>query len=153
VRTVNVVAVLRDELLAYRAATLHGQDALVFGSSRGKPQSPSNIRRRILTPAVEAANKKLVKAGIEPMPVLTPHSLRRTYASLLFAIGETAPYVMAQMGHTTAHLTLTVYARHMARRDGEPERLRLLVNGPDIGTAADSNEAIGVSDGREAGTA
>jgi hypothetical protein len=36
---------------------------------------------------------------------------------------------MAQMGHTTANLTLAVYARQMDRRDGEPERLRALVNG------------------------
>jgi hypothetical protein len=50
-------------------------------------------------------------------------------ALLLFAIGETPPYVMAQMGHTTANLTLAIYARQMDRRDGEPERLRALVNG------------------------
>lgn len=39
---------------------------------------------------------------------------------------------MAQMGHTTAELTLRVYAREMKRRDGEPERLRALVNGEDM---------------------
>jgi hypothetical protein len=36
---------------------------------------------------------------------------------------------MAQMGHTSANLTLSVYARQMLRRDGEPERLRELVEG------------------------
>jgi hypothetical protein len=36
---------------------------------------------------------------------------------------------MAQMGHTTAQLTLAVYAKELGRRDGEPERLRLLVEG------------------------
>lgn len=55
--------------------------------------------------------------------------LRRTFASLLFAIGETPPYVMAQMGHTTPNLTLAIYARQMDRRDGEPDRLRTLVEG------------------------
>jgi integrase len=59
--------------------------------------------------------------------------LRRTFASLLFAIGESPPYVMAQLGHTSANLTLTVYARQMDRRDGEPERLRALVAGADTG--------------------
>lgn len=49
--------------------------------------------------------------------------------TLLFALGETPPYVMAQMGHTTANLTLAIYARQMDRRDGEPERLRALVEG------------------------
>ena len=93
-------------------------------------------------PVVERANVALVKAGVEPMPSLTPHSLRRTFASLLFAIGEAPPYVMAQMGHTTAELTLAVYARQMGRRDGEPERLRALVNGAEIGTATDSHGTI-----------
>ena len=36
------------------------------------------------------------------------------------------------MGHTTANLTLAIYARQMHRRDGEPDRLRELVNGHDL---------------------
>ena len=36
---------------------------------------------------------------------------------------------MDQMGHTTANLTLSVYAKAMAWRDGERERLRTLVEG------------------------
>ena len=63
---------------------------------------------------------------------MTPHSPRRTFASLLFALDESPPYVMAQMGHTTANLTLAIYARQMHRRDGEPDRLRELVNGHDL---------------------
>jgi integrase len=129
VRTVNIVPVLRDELLAYRSRTLDAPGVLVFGSSKGNVQSPSNIRRRLLAKAEAAANVQLAKARIEPIAKLTPHSLRRTFASLLFAIGETPPYVMAQMGHTTAELTLAVYARQIGRRDGEPERLKTLVQG------------------------
>jgi integrase len=84
----------------------------------------------MLAKAVEQANKQLAKDEAEPLPEgLTPHSLRRTFASLLFAIGEPPPYVMAQMGHTTPDLTLAIYARQMNRRDGEPERLRALVEG------------------------
>jgi hypothetical protein len=44
---------------------------------------------------------------------------------------------MAQMGHTTPNLTLAIYAKVMDRREGEPERLRALVNGDEwhpIGT-------------------
>jgi hypothetical protein len=58
--------------------------------------------------------------------------LRRTFGSLLFAMGETPPYVMAQMGHSTAELTLSIYARQMNRRDGELERLNALVEGPQL---------------------
>lgn len=139
VRTVNMLAVLRDELGAYAARSKGSPDALVFGTSTGRQQSPTNIRRRLLAKAVEHANTQLAKAGGEPIAVsLTPHSLRRTFASILFAIGETPPYVMAQMGHTTAALTLSIYARQMNRRDGEPARLAALVGGADR-TATDSN--------------
>ncbi len=133
VRTVNMLAALRDELDGSRARADGDADALVFGSKAGQAQSPSNVRQRILAPAVKDANEQLAKKGGELIPVrLTPHSLRRTYASLLFAIGEVPPYVMAQMGHTTAELTLSIYARQMNRRDGEPERLKALVEGREL---------------------
>jgi integrase len=104
----------------------------VFGTETGARQGATNVRRRILAPTVVLANKQLATAELEPMPEgLTPHSMRRTFASLLFAIGEPPPYVMAQMGHTTANLTLAIYARQMDRRDGEPDRLRALVSGGD----------------------
>ena len=108
------------------------RDVLVFGASTGHAQSPSNIRSRVLQKAVHRANVQLENAGVEPMPKLSPHSLRRTFASLLFAIDETPPYVMAQMGHTTASLTLAVYARQMNRRDGEPARLKALIQGAEV---------------------
>jgi hypothetical protein len=36
------------------------------------------------------------------------------------------------MGHTTPNLTLSIYARQMDRRDGEPERLTSLVQGDEL---------------------
>jgi integrase len=126
-----MLPVLRDELVAYRARLGEVKpDALVFGTAKAGRQSESNVRQRVLAKAIDLANERLAQDDAEPLPVgLTPHSLRRTFASLLFAVGESPPYVMAQMGHTTASLTLGIYAREMDRRDGEPERLRALVNG------------------------
>lgn len=130
VRIVNILPALSDELGDYRARIDPPVDALVFGTATGKRQGATNVRRRVLAKAVEHADAKLVKDGRERLPDgLTPHSLRRTYASILFAIGEAPPYVMAQMGHTTPNLTLSIYARQMDRRDGEPERLKALVEG------------------------
>jgi integrase len=118
----------------------------VFGSTTGRKQSPSNIRRRILAESVKNANEAIAKDDAELLPKnLTPHSLRRTFASLLFAIGEAPPYVMAQMGHTTPDLTLSIYARQMDRRDGEPERLKALVEGRDW-TATDGNSNTSTPD-------
>jgi hypothetical protein len=45
------------------------------------------------------------------------------------------------MGHTTAELTLRVYGE-MKRRDGEPERLRALVNGEDIAVVTDGQPTL-----------
>jgi len=105
----------------------------------------SNVRRRILTPAAHVANQRLREAGAEALPDgLTPHSLRRTFASLLFALGETPPYVMAQMGHTTPNLTLAIYARQMDRRDGEPQRLKALINGLQWATTGSNSDAARV---------
>jgi integrase len=138
-RTVDLLPVLRDELLTYAAAHLDRDPyALVFATSRsggyagGAKHSPSNIRNRVLTPAVANANAELAKRGAPPMPAdLTPHGLRRTFASLLVALNRDPAVFMAQMGHTTANLTLSVYAKAMAWRDGERERLRALVEGED----------------------
>jgi integrase len=101
-RTVDLLPVLRDELLSYRA--LLGdidRDALVFATYTGGRQSESNIRRRLLAPAVEHANEALERVETELLPTgLTPHSLRRTFASLLIARGEDPVYMMRQLGHT-----------------------------------------------------
>jgi integrase len=90
----------------------------VFATTTGQAHGATNIRKRVLAPAIVKANELLaVDEDGEPReyePIrtsITPHALRRTFASILFAIGESPPHVMAQMGHTTAELTLAIYAR------------------------------------------
>src|SRR4029078_779736 len=57
------------------------------------------------------------------------HSLRRTFASLLYAIGEPAPVVMQELGHTHPGLALRICAAAMRRDDDENGRLRILIEG------------------------
>jgi hypothetical protein len=99
------------------------------------------VRNRYLAGAVERANVRLEERGLAPLPDgLTPHSLRRTFISLLLAIGEDVPYVMRQAGHLVPKVTLAIYARVMFRGDGERERLRALVegsHGAQVGTNPD----------------
>jgi hypothetical protein len=45
-------------------------------------------------------------------------------------------YVKEMMGHSSAHLALEVYAREMNRRDGEQDKLRILVEGTNIAPQA-----------------
>ena len=90
----------------------------MFGTGQGKQQNPSNVRSRVIAKAVERANDRL-EDGEPPLPKLTPHGLRRTFASLLDGIGETSPVVMAELGHTDPALALSIYAHAMRRDDGE----------------------------------
>jgi integrase len=76
---------------------------------------------------VDRANEWLAEAGEAPLPSLTPPGLRRSFASLLYAIGEPPPVVMAEMGHTDPGLALAIYAHAMRRDPGENWRLRELV--------------------------
>ncbi len=134
-RTVVILAPLRDDLLALKARRGPGRDDLVFATGSGGKESASNVRTRLLAPAVAAANARLDEIGEERGPErLTPHGLRHTFASLLFAVGDgeqpaNPRFVMGQLGHADPTFTLRVYAKEMERRDGEPERLKALVAG------------------------
>jgi len=55
----------------------------VIGTAQGNRQNPSNVRTRVIATAVERANERLEDAGDAALPRLTPHSLRRSFASLL----------------------------------------------------------------------
>lgn len=74
----------------------------MFGTATGQRQGASNIRRRVLAKAVERANEHLEADGELPLSEgLELRSLRRTFASVLYATGSSPAEVMAQMGHTT----------------------------------------------------
>jgi integrase len=147
IRDVHLKPALRDQLLTVKA-TQPGDVAgqLVFASATGKPLGASNFRRRVLAPAIKLANERLTEAGGAPLAAgLTPHSLRRTFASVLYALGETPPVVMAEMGHTTPHLALAIYAQVMSRDTGQVEALRALVNGTDWAPAGHPGDAATVA--------
>lgn len=45
-----------------------------------------NIRNRILSPALEIATNQLIERERSPLPHLTPHGCRHTFASVLYAL-------------------------------------------------------------------
>lgn len=138
-RRVKIRGALRDELAALKVGAEPG--GLVFATPTGRRHSPSNIRNRVLAKAVERANERLGEVREAPLPEgLTPHSLRRTFASMLYAIGEPPPVVMAEMGHTHPGLALRIYAQAMRRDEAENEQLRALV-GSDRLEAEDGRES------------
>jgi integrase len=127
---IDLLPALVDELVSLRAQAGGEPDALVFATASGRKHSPSNVRTRLLAKAVQHANTQLAMDELPPLPdALTPHSLRRTFASVLLTLGEPVPFVMDQMGHTDPKVTLGIYARVMRRSDGDRERLRALLTG------------------------
>jgi len=71
-----------------------------------------------VTPAVKQANREREAAGLPRISVaVTPHTLRRTYISLLLSAGAEVPYVQARVGHTVPKVTLEIYAHVLKRRD------------------------------------
>ncbi|MGI8864980.1 MAG: tyrosine-type recombinase/integrase [Solirubrobacteraceae bacterium] len=133
-RRVKLRGAARDELLAVRArSTRCGADDYVFATKTGARPSRENVRNRVLTPAAERASEALAAAGYPPLPDrVTPHSLRRTFASVLYALGEDPGVVMDEMGHTDPALALRVYRQTMRRGEDEKARLRALVDGSEL---------------------
>lgn len=65
---------------------------------------------RIVSKAARLATERLVARGLPPLPVTTPHSLRRTYVSIaLLANNFDVMWVMSQVGHADSKMTTDVY--------------------------------------------
>ena len=116
IRAVDLPLASREELADHKARSAN-PNGPVFPNRDGRRQTVSNVERRLKT-VVRRANGRLAKLGIEPISeALTPHSLRRLYASLRFALGDDPVYVAAQLGHTEPAFSMKVYARAVRRRE------------------------------------
>jgi len=156
-RRVKIRGALRDELLSLRGRHQEAEQvAYVFPTSTGGEMSRDNFRARVLgKPAkldkdgetipgkgvVVVANTRLEADGLPPLPgKLTPHSLRRTFCSLLYALGEDPGTVMDEMGHTDPALALRVYRQAMRRGADEKAKLAELVDGGIVANSGQQDE-------------
>ena len=116
-REIDIWPELHDVLASHKAAARYSKPAdYVFATATGRADSRSNIARR-LKRAVERANQALADQDTPAIPIeLSPHSLRRTFASLLYLRGENPVYVMHQMGHTDPKLALRIYTKVMGEQ-------------------------------------
>jgi integrase len=86
-------------------------------TARVSGRASANVERRLKT-AIRRANKRLDELGLRPIDeAVTPHSLRRLYASLRFALGDDPVYVANQLGHTEPGFSMKVYASAVRRRE------------------------------------
>ncbi len=79
--------------------------ALVLSELDGTHRHPERFSRRFAGQVVRA-RKPL---GEERLPVIRPHDLRHTHATLLLADGVPVKVVSERMGHANATITLSVY--------------------------------------------
>lgn len=132
-REIDIWPELHDELASYKAAAHYFKPTdYAFATSTGKADTRSNVARR-LKRAVERANQALADRDTPLIPIkLSPHSLRRTFASLLYLRGESPVYVTHQMGHADPKLALRIYTKVMGeqRRRGPGARLVSVLDGP-----------------------
>jgi integrase len=121
-RRVDLPTGLVEELAEWKARSpLAGQDEPVFvcrsRNDHHARQTKDNIGRRLKV-AIKRANVQLTKVGIETISErVSPHSLRRTYASLRGAVRDDPVYIAEQLGHTDPRFTLSVYAKAAKRRE------------------------------------
>lgn len=116
-REVDLPQGLVNELWTLAATSSRTEpDDPVFVGSRRTRQTPANVSRRLKS-AIAKANPKLEDLGIAPLSErVTPHSLRRTFASLRFACGDDPVYVAEQGGWTDPSFAIRVYAKAVRRR-------------------------------------
>jgi integrase len=119
IRQVDMPAALRDALSDHKArsAAIAAGDP-VFPNRKGRRQTVSNVERRLKT-AVRRANDRLGQLGIEPINErVSPHSLRRLYASLWYALRDDPVFLAEQMGHADGGgLSMATYAKAVRRRE------------------------------------
>jgi integrase len=140
---------LRTLLDHKESSPFGGDDDLVFCTAKGGYLNESNIRRRILAPAIARANERLRLEDRPPIPPVTPHGLRYTFCSLLISQGEDVATVAAQMRHADPTTTLRVYTQVMKHtRQGVGERLDDALWGAngDSGRKVVANRDLGASE-------
>jgi integrase len=108
-RMVPMVPALHETLLVHRADLPEIEEPAAFPTREGTRQSPDNVRARILASVRVRANELLAARGERPIGHLTPHTLRRTFASILAEVGVAPRRAMYLLGHTDPRFTMRVY--------------------------------------------
>jgi integrase len=107
-RAVDLSPLLKAELRKSRMKA-KDKEGLLFVTTEGTPENPSNVYNRLFQPAVKAAE----------IGKLDLHDLRHTFGSWKVEQGENVVYVSKQMGHKDPSVTLKIYA-HLIK-ESRPE--------------------------------
>jgi integrase len=147
-REVDLPSGLVTELWTLAATSPQtGPDDPVFLGRRGTRQTPDNVGRRLKS-AIKRANVQLEAAGIAPISErVSPHSLRRTFASLRYACGDDPVYVAEQGGWADPSFPIKVYAKAVRRRErlsgAHREAFDAALDWAAMGSGADKHPSAG----------
>lgn len=122
-RSIPIVPTLMERLSEHRRERPSSPRRPAFPTRSGTRQRPDNIRARILAPMLDRANEALEAEGRLAIGHMTPHSLRRTFASILAVCDVPPRRAMYLMGHTDPTLTLAVYQQVLDMGKGSVEIL------------------------------
>jgi integrase len=121
-RVIPMLPFVHDAIAEHCRDRRPRDDGRLFETRTGTPQTPDNVRTRVIETVLQAANAK--GAAIEHC---TPHSLRRTFASLLAEIGVPPRRAMYLLGHTDAKFTMSVYQQVLDLDDDRLENLEAIL--------------------------
>ena len=108
------------------ALQLARDDALVFGDLEGEWRNGEHVSRQFKRD--EARFRKPL--GQDAPPVIRLHDLRHTHATILLTAREPVHVVSQRLGHTSAVVTMTVYAHVLPGSQREAaDRFAALVGG------------------------
>jgi len=127
IREVEMTEYNRHELVGHQEQRIRdgfpmAPEEHFFGTKTGGRRDPDRFRDRVLKRSTELANQRRAEQGLPPLPRITPHSLRRTWAMLAAQAGRDPKWISDQIGHTSAAFTLQVYQQTRHRRLTEEER-------------------------------
>jgi integrase len=122
-RSIPMVPRLYEVLLEHRAEFAYGPNDPVFGTRLGTRNTPDNVRTRIVAPVHVQANEFLEAARLAPIAQLTPHTLRRTFASILAELGVPPRRAMYLLGHRDPKFTMRVYQQVLNLGGGGQDQL------------------------------
>ncbi len=116
-RTVELTVYCVEELRSHVASSARElrSRSPMWPTRDGGRLGQGNIRR-MLREVVKRTNDRRGEEGKMLLPDVTPHSLRRTFASLCFFAGRDPAWVMGQLGHEDPRLALAVYAQTIQRK-------------------------------------
>lgn len=145
VRIIPMLPIVHTALLEHRARYRFGSDDPVFLTRRGTRQTPGNVRSKIVAPALEEANKILAKHDLPTIRHCTPHTFRRTFASVLAELGVPPRRTMRLLGHTDPDLTMRVYQQVLDMNEAAWSALPQLLG-------CETKEALRLMSGRSGDT-